>query len=378
MFVLRKLTLTFPIALLSAVSIGLTSCSVIPFPQNWNAAEEAEAPAVKPMAQLPRVMPDTQKNTPIPPASQRLNGAAIDNLAQQAKDAKPKLPANAQLADLDNDDLESVKSGAKTKNSAQAMAQNLIKGRKASTQTARMKEEPGNFIPNTPKTYRLDGPQQMAITPQNMNPPQNMNTPQEVYQQNYNQQAYYNQQMGYQNQGYPRSPAQFQPPQNMSLNMMPQNGFMPPDPSPVAQKPGNDPKAVMEAVERMRARQAIQPNRLTSNSEEQTGTLAAQNRQADPSPKGPLTFIQFERGSTLLNASGQKSLATMLAPHARLKKAKIYLNAGLGGEGEAYTKLSQANQRAQAISERIPAQFEIIRRFDPGLPNESVRLFVVE
>lgn len=361
MFVLRKLTLIIPAIALAAFSAGLTSCSIIPFPQNWNAAEEEEASTVKTAPQLPKIMPNTSKNASLLPSSNRLSGTAIDNLAQQARDTKLKLLANAQLADLEDENSEFSKSSAKSKNSAQLMAQNLLKGRKAPSQGAGAKNETESFVPNVPKTYRLDGPQQMA-----------MNTPQNVYQQNYTQQGYYNPQMGYQNQGYPPNPTQFQPPPNMG-----QSGFMPPDPSPVSQKPGTDPKALMEAVERMRSRQAIQPTRQTPK-EEQTGTLASQNKQADPQPTGPLTFLQFERGSTLLNAAGQKSLVSMLAPHTRAKKAKVYLNAGLGGEGEAYTKLLNANQRAQAISERIPAQFEVIRRFDPGLPNESVRLFVIE
>ena len=368
MFVLRKLTLIIPV---SALSIALTSCSIIPFPQSWNAAEETETPAQKTMAQLPKKLPNTV-SAPIHP--QRLNSSTIDtlakdSLAQQASNTKSKLPANVQLADLDGIQ-DPLKSGTKTKNSAQAMAQNLLKSRK-SANNSRVNAEPESFVPNAPKTYRLDGPQQMAV-----------NTPQDMSQQNY-----YSAQMGYPVQAYPRNPAQFQPPQTMAQNGYPNNyqtGLMPPDLAPPSQKPSTDPKAVMEAVERMRARQvlqasqAVQPNRLASNSEEQTGTLSPQNRQSDPAPKGPLTFVQFERGSTLLNAAGQKSLASMLSPHMRIKKVKIYLNAGLGGEGEAYTKLSNANQRAQAISERIPAQFEVIRRFDPSLPNESVRLYVVE
>ncbi len=358
MCVVRKLTLIISI---SVSSIALTSCSIIPFPQNWTAAEETETPVQKTTAQLPKMMP---KTAPPSENSHRLSSVAIDSLAQQARDTKLKLPAYAQLADLDEDSSDLSKLSVKNKNSAQQVAQNLLKGRK-SVNNSRVNIEQDSFVPNAPKTYRLDGPQQIAV-----------NTPQEMSQQNY-----YNVQMGAQNQSYPRNPAQFQAPQTMAQNGYPNNyqsGFVPPDPSPMAQKSGNDPKAVMEAVERMRARQAVQLNRLSATSEEQTGTLATQSKQADPAPKGPLTFVQFERGSTTLNAAGQKSLATMLNPHMRAKKAKLYLNAGLGGEGIAYTKLLTANQRAQAISERIPAQFEVIRRFDPSLPNESVRLYVVE
>jgi hypothetical protein len=364
MFVMRKLTLIIP---LLSLSLGISSCSLIPFPQSWNAAEEEAAPLKKISAHLPKILPQKSVSAPIsqPAPAQlptRLSAATIDTLAKQAHAINAKLPANAQEADLEDDTILAGKSNAKDKKSAQIMAQNLIKGRKTPNKAARSKEDDNAFVPNAPKTYRLDGPQQMANT-----------MPPEAYQQQgYNQQNYYNpNQANYPNQAsYPRNPAQFQYPQNAA-----QNGFTPPDPAPIVQKQGNDPKAVMEAVERMRAKQAAQP----SPQEQPTGTLASQaSNQGDPQPKTPLTFVQFERGSTILSSTAQKSLSNMLAPHSRAKKAKIYLNAGLGGEGEAYTKLLLANQHAQAISERIPSQFEVIRRFDPGLPNESVRLFVIE
>jgi hypothetical protein len=370
MFVMRKLTLIFPILGLSA---GLSSCSLIPFPQSWNAAEEEAAPT-KTTAHLPKILPQRSVSAPVtqPAPAQlptRLSAATIDTLAKQAHATKSKLPANAQEADLEDDTILAGKSSSKDKKSAQLIAQNLLKGRKTPNKTARSQDDDNAFVPNAPKTYRLDGPQQMAN-----------NMPPEGYQpQGYNQQNYYNpNQANYPNQAsYPRNPAQFQPQQNMSQNGY-QNGFMPPDPAPMVQKQGNDPKAVMEAVERMRAKQAVQPGLQ----EQPTGTVQTSNQQSsnqgDPLPKTPLTFVQFERSSTTLSASAQKSLSAMLAPHSRTKKAKIYLTAGLGGEGEAYTKLLLANQHAQAISERIPSQFEVIRRFDPGLPNESVRLFVVE
>jgi hypothetical protein len=372
MFVMRKLTLTIQVLTVLSLSAGLTSCSLIPFPQSWNASDDEAAPQQKATAQLPKILPKPktsndkvpielpQKSITAQPAPSRLSTAEIEKLALQARNTKTKLPANAQEDDLEDEALLASKSTAKGKNAAQIAAQNLIKGRKNPTKTGRSNEDETNFIPNAPKTYRLDGPQQMAN-----------NMPPEAYQQQaYNQQNYYSPNQG----SYPRNPAQFQSPQTMAQGNMLQGGFMPPDPAPIA--PKNDPRAVMEAVERMRAKQAVQPN---PQMDQPTGTIAAQTtNQADPQPKTPLTFVQFERGSTTLNPSGQKSLSSMIAPHARAKKAKIYLTAGLGGEGEAYTKLLQANQRAQAISERIPSQFEVIRRFDPALPNESVRLFVVE
>ncbi len=356
MFVVRKLTLTSHALAVFSLSISLTSCSVIPFPPSWTAAEDEAAPQQKTTAQLPKILPPRSVSAPTAqPATARLTTTEIEKLAQQAKVTKTKLPANTQEADLEDETILAGKSSIKGKNAAQIAAQNLIKGRKNPTKTARSNEDETNFIPNAPKTYRIDGPQQMAN-----------NMPPEAYQQ----QNYYNPNQG----GYPRNPAQFQYPQNMGQGNG-QTGFMPPDPSPMAQKPTTDPKAVMEAIERMRTKQAVLPN---PQMEQPTGTLAQSSNQGDPQPKTPLTFVQFERSSITLTPTGQKSISSMLAPHARVKKAKIYLTAGLGGEGEAYTKLLQANQRAQAVSDRIPSQFEVIRRFDPSLPNESVRLFVVE
>jgi hypothetical protein len=207
MFVKRKLTLIIPLLSFSA---GLSSCSLIPFPQSWNAAEEEAAPVKKTTAHLPKILPQRSVSAPIPQpvlaqaAPARLSATTIDTLAKQASAkqvpaTKTKLPANAQEEDLEDDTILAGKSNAKGKNSAQLMAQNLLKGRKTPNKIARSKEDDNAFIPNAPKTYRLDGPQQMAN-----------NMPPEAYQQQgYNQQNYHNpNQANYPNQAsYPRNHA---------------------------------------------------------------------------------------------------------------------------------------------------------------------------
>ncbi len=334
MVALRQFSFIMPLSL----GLCLGGCSLVPFPE---ASTEEQEPVSK-KAILPSI------SAP---------------LKQQASAQMPPRTTVAQNFDLETAPnsyapFPPQKPGAKTQSTAQLAALNMIKGRKPAGSNPISEDNYG--AQSQPKTYRLDGP-----APQNFTTPQNGYVPQMQPQQNYNQQAYVPQPQYMQH-----NPYAFQTPP-ITQNMVQNNGFQRPDLAPNMAPKSQDPKSVMDAIERARARQAVQP--------EQTGTLAVQpNNHGDPLPKGQLTFVQFDRGSTILTAAGQKSLSTMLAPHLRVKKAKLYLSVGLGGEGESYAKLLLANQRAQSICDRIPQQFEVIRRFDPALPNESSRLFVVE
>ncbi len=318
-----------------------------------------------------------------PPA--RLDPAELERLAKQARAAKGKSSIDART--LDEDEFQLPQRGgvpakmppdggdtrAKTGNPAQLAAQNMLKSRKQTASRAGMNEEGNDYAPSSPRTYRIDAP------PQSVGNPSANGAGGQSQQEGYLQ-AYGQQQAGaapYGNVGsYPRAPsARLEPLQSAA-----QGGFQPPDPAP-GLAPARDPKAVMEQIEKLRAQRAVQPSReaqAPSDASEATGTLASQSRFAgDPLPKGPLTFVQFEKGATVLDEAGSKAISAMLKSHAKTLQGKIYLAAGLGGEGDAYSKLLKANQRAQAVSEQIPAQFEVVRRFDPALPNESVRLFVV-
>ena len=171
---------------------------------------------------------------------------------------------------------------------------------------------------------------------------------------------------------YPRAPTSpFEPPQQLAQA----SGFEPPDPAPGASRQ-SDPRVLMEAVERLRARQPVQAARAEREPQEATGTVPAAG--AEFTPASPLTFVQFEAGSTTLSPAGQTAIADLVKPYLKAKGVKIVATVGLGGPGEAYLKLLQANQRAQVVAGIVPQGIEVVRRFDPGLPNESVRLFVVK
>ena len=208
-----------------------------------------------------------------------------------------------------------------------------------------------------PKTYRLDGPAPVAANNPYANPYQQQPGPAAAPVASYPRHA----------------SAAFSPPPYAGQG----SPFQPPDPAPEAARPANDPKALMEAVERLRSRQVVQPARVEASQSEATGSVQAPV-SPDFTPATALTFIQFDKGSSVPSAAAQKQVASLVQPFIKQKGAKLVMAVGLGGEGEAYVRLLHANQRAQAVSQLMPPGFEIVRRFDPALPNESVRMFVVK
>ena len=258
-------------------------------------------------------------------------------------------------------------------------------GAKATDGDRRLPEDDTRADFARPRTYRLDGPPGQQAYGQGG--PQGQAS--QPYVPQYAQQPYGGQtggqyaggqspnglplgDNGQPLQSYPRTPSSpFEPPQQIAQA----GGFQPPDLAPGAVRP-SDPRALMEAVERLRAKQVQQPARIEREDQAATtGSVPAP--AAEFTPASPLTFIQFEKGATALSPASLATIAGMLKPFTKTKGSKVVASVGLGGAGEAYVKLLQANQRAQAVASAIPQDFEVIRRFDPGLPNESVRLFVV-
>ncbi|MBY0610777.1 MAG: hypothetical protein K2P80_01205 [Beijerinckiaceae bacterium] len=278
------------------------------------------------------------------------SGAIAKSTLQTVDGSKVLTQKNASVA---ADRLPDPRAAAPGDRHAAALAL-LARAKSRAAATSEMPGDAARLDEGRPKTYRLDGPAPVAAGAPYANPyqPQQGGPPAPVA-------------------SYPRSAA-FSPPPYAGQP----SGFQPPDPAPEAVRPASDPKALMEAVERLRARQVVQPARVEAGQPDATGSVPAP-AGAEFTPATPLTFIQFEKGSVTLPVSGQKSVAALVQPFLKQKGAKLVMAVGLGGEGEAYVRLLHANQRAQAVSQQVPPGFEVIRRFDPALPNESVRMFVV-
>ena len=348
-------------------------------------------------------LPEGETRTPQRQASlaskEPLDSASLKALADEARLARSRLKSGAQarhdadgakLADRalplkrervgtevrggtdDGPDGEPVRPSAmKTPAQRQAAALALLKNAGA---RAGASSQDGTAPDDTrPRTYRLDGPGSGAQPPQ---------------AGGYQQVAAGQEPVA----SWPRQPSpQFVQPQQMQ----PASAFQPPDAAP---RPANDPRALMEAVEKLRSKQMVQTVRMdtgrmdtgrtdtgrtdTGKSEstrqdlsgDSTGSIAA----PDAGASSGLAFVQFAAGSVVPPASAQKTIATLLQPWLKTKGSKLVMAVGLGGEGEAYLRLLRANQRAQAMAELVPHGVETERRFDPALPNESVRLFVVK
>lgn len=217
-----------------------------------------------------------------------------------------------------------------------------------------------------PKTYRLDGPGPAPGTA-----PSAGNSPALIGVD------------GRPVASYPREGSgQFAPPAQLADA----RGFTPPDPAPGATRQ-TDPQALMEAIERLRAKRVTRPAEIqtsalpgTSGRSDAASVTGSVPAAAGPvlDPASPLTFVEFAPGATTLPPAQQALIAAMLKPFAAGKENRVVATIGLGGSGDAYSKLLQANQRAQTIASLVPPRFTIIRRFDPALPNQSVRLFVVK
>ena len=321
-------------------------------------------------------------------AKAKSSGGATEKTGLKSAEAAPKSSAKPQRSEspaqaADDEDRSvplpqrRVAASNGTEIDRRAQAQALLSKARAKSAAADNSLDVGASLPyqGRPQTYRIDGPSQPQVYGQSQT------------QQSQAQQSQVSQSQGSQPQGYggallgtnglpvasyPRSPSnQFEPPQQVAQA----NGFEPPDLAPGAGRQ-TDPKALMEALEQLRSRRAVQPARAERETPETTGSVAGVAGEFTPS--SALTFVQFEKDSAVLSVSGQAAIADMLKPYLKTKGVRMVAAVGLGGPGEAYVKLLQANQRAQAIAAAIPQGFELIRRFDPGLPNESVRLFVVK
>ena len=375
----QRLTLTKSSLASLLLAGSLSACSILPTAGGGDdaapGAEKVDRSSLRTLAEDARA---AKARGAAEPASK-----ALQKTAEGASKTPPKLPqvklSGAQGGDEEAGEAQRQASGVKTPADRHAAALALLRNARAKAltgdrSTAANEAGPGGDQ-GRPLVYRVDPPLQSQSYAQQ---------PQSYGQQQPLQQAQaYGGSVPLGDNGrpvasYPRGQSgPFEPPQQVAqANGFQANGFSPPDPAPGAARQ-NDPRALMDALERLRARKPVQPARASEpESVDTTGSVAAAGSEF--SPASPLTFVQFDKGATVLTPQGQAAIAEMLKPYLKMKGGKVVAAVGLGGPGEAYLKLLQANQRAQAIASAIPPSFEVIRRFDPSLPNESVRLFVVK
>ncbi len=367
----RKLTLITQVLTIVGTGLSLTACSLVPGANNSSNApversreKPLDTPSLEQLAAKAR-MAKVQPGAQAALAQRDLAQRDDEDESAAGSGKRPQLPRIAGNTIATGKPAQPVKTNA----DARIAAQRLLNRSRSDSSNPQMADSGAGQGSARPVTYRMDPP-----------------SPQGQGQNGAAQYGYGQPQYGQVSSNeppvasYPRNPsARFEMPQQAAQG----SAFQPPDLAPgSASRQATDPKAVMEAIERMRSRQAVQPAKeqvaFQTASTDTTGSIASSNgSSSDPQPNGPMTFVQFDRESATLSDIGRKSVSTMLQPHLKAVKAKVYLTAGLGGEGQAYNRLLLANQHAQVVAEQIPSGFEVIRRFEPGLPNESVRLFVV-
>jgi hypothetical protein len=98
----------------------------------------------------------------------------------------------------------------------------------------------------------------------------------------------------------------------------------------------------------------------------------------DTSPRGSsLVRLRFAPSSSVIDPASWRAFSAALEPVQQRVGIRVELVAGTG-KGASLQDITLANDRLRRLANAVPIHFEVGRRFDPGVPHDSVDVRILE